>query len=156
LNLEWLRRWITVLLTSFDPFVGDFDRLVQRTFGWADGIGGRSAVLPMDVVRRDNEVVLRIDLPGGDRDSIEVTSDRGVLTISAKRSEEYGEQERPVVRERPMGSFTRKIRLAETVDAGKIEAHYDNGVLSIVLPLQETAKVRKIEIKRSGTPELTA
>ena len=55
-----------------------------------------------------------------------------------------------------MGSFTRKIRLAETVDAEKIEAHYDNGVLSIVLPLQEKAEVRKIEIKRSGSPELTA
>jgi len=145
-----------VLLTSFDPFVTDFDRLVQRTFGWADGIGGRSAVLPMDVVRRDNEVVLRLDLPGADHGSIEVTTDHGVLTVSAKRSEEYGEQERPVVRERLMGSFTRKIRLAETVDAEKIEARYDNGVLSIVLPLQEKAKVRKIEIKRSGTPELTA
>ena len=145
-----------MLLTSFDPFVTDFDRLVQRTFGWADGIGGRSAVLPMDVVRRDNEVVLRLDLPGADHGSIEVTTDHGVLTVSAKRSEEYGEQERPVVRERLMGSFTRKIRLAETVDAEKIEARYDNGVLSIVLPLQEKAKVRKIEIKRSGTPELTA
>ena len=53
-----------MLLTSFDPFVADFDRLVQRTFGWGDGIGGRSAALPMDVVRRDNDVVLRIDLPG--------------------------------------------------------------------------------------------
>lgn len=145
-----------MLLTTFDPFVADFDRLVQRTFGRADGIGGRSAVLPMDVVRRDSEVVLRIDLPGADQGSIEVTTDHGVLTVAAKRSEEYGEQERPVVRERSMGSFTRKIRLAETVDAEKIEAHYDNGVLSIVLPLQEKAKVRKIEIKRSGSPELTA
>lgn len=145
-----------MLLTSFDPFVQDFDRLVQRTFGWADGIGGRSAALPMDVVRRDNEVVLRIDLPGADQGSIEVTTDHGVLTVSAKRSEEYGEQERPVVRERLLGSFTRKIRLAETVDAEKIEAGYDNGVLSIVLPLQEKAKARKIEIKRSGSKELTA
>jgi HSP20 family protein len=110
----------------------------------------------MDVVRRDNEVVLRIDLPGADQGSIEVTTDHGVLTVSAKRSEEYGEQERPVVRERLLGSFTRKIRLAETVDAEKIEAGYDNGVLSIVLPLQEKAKARKIEIKRSGSKELTA
>ena len=145
-----------MLLTSFDPFVQDFDRLVQRTFGWAEGLGGRSAALPMDVVRRDNEVVLRIDLPGADQGSIEVTTDHGVLTVSAKRSEEYGEQERPVVRERLLGSFTRKIRLAETVDAEKIEAGYDNGVLSIVLPLQEKAKARKIEIKRSGSKELTA
>jgi len=145
-----------VLLTSFDPIAADFDRLVQRTFGWADGIAGRSAALPMDVVRRDNEVVLRIDLPGVDQGSIEVTTDHGVLTVSAKRSQEYREQERPVVRERPMGSFTRKIRLAETVDADKIDAGYDNGVLSIVLPLQEKARPRRIEIKRAGSKELTA
>ena len=145
-----------MLLTSFDPFVQDFDRLVQRTFGWADGIGGRSAALPMDVVRRDNEVVLRIDLPGADQGSIEVTTDHGVLTVSAKRSEEYGEQERPVVRERLTGSFTRRIRLAETVDTEKIEAAYDNGVLTIILPLQEKAKARKVEIKGAAAPELTA
>jgi HSP20 family protein len=145
-----------VLLTSFDPFVADFDRLVQRTFGWGDGIGGRSAALPMDVVRRDNDVVLRIDLPGADQGSIEVTTDHGVLTVSAKRSEEYGEQDRPVVRERLLGSFTRKIRLAETVDAEKIEAGYENGVLSIVLPLQEKAKPRRVEIKGVSSPELTA
>jgi HSP20 family protein len=145
-----------VLLTSFDPFVADFDRLVQRSFGWADGNRGRSAVLPMDVIRRDGEVVLRIDLPGADQGSIDVTTDHGVLTVSAKRSEEYAEQERPVVRERLMGSYTRKIRLGETVDTEKIEAAYDNGVLTIVLPVQEKAKPRKIEIKGAASAELTA
>jgi HSP20 family protein len=146
-----------VLLTSFDPFVADFDRLIQRTFGSADGTaGGRFAALPMDVIRRESEVVLRFDLPGADPDSIEITTDHGVLTVSAKRSEEYGEQERLITRERLMGSFSRKVRLAETVDTDRIEARYDNGVLGIVLPLQEKARPRKIEITRSGSPELTA
>jgi HSP20 family protein len=145
-----------VLLTSFDPFTADFDRIVQRSFGWTDGNRGRSGVLPMDVIRSDGEVVLRIDLPGADQGSIDVTTDHGVLTVSAKRSEEYGDQDRPVVRERLMGSYTRKIRLAETVDTEKIEAGYDNGVLTIVLPVQEKAKPRKVEIKGVGSPELTA
>lgn len=146
-----------MLLTSFDPFVTDFDRMVQRTFGWADGSGsGRSGVLPMDVIRREDQVVLRIDLPGADPESIEVTTDHGVLTVSAKRAEEYGEQERLVRRERAMGSFSRKIKLAETVDTDKIEAGYENGVLSVVLPLQEKAKPRKVEIKRAATPEIAA
>lgn len=145
-----------MLLTSFDPFVQDFDRLVQRTFGWADGNAGVRAAVPMDVIRRDEEVELRIDLPGADADSIEVTTDNRVLTVSAKRTVEYAETERPVVRERVMGSFSRKIRLAETVDTGKIEASYDNGVLTVRLPLQEKARPRKVEIKRSGAPELTA
>jgi len=145
-----------MLLTSFDPFVTDFDRLVQRAFGWADGNAGIRSVLPMDVIRRDDEVVLKLDLPGADPESIEVTTDHGVLTVSARKVEEYSETERPVLRERRTGSFTRKIRLAETVDTDKIAASYDNGVLSILLPLQEEAKPRKIEIKRTGAPELTA
>ena len=138
-----------MLLTSFDPFVA-------RTFGWTEGNRGWAAALPMDVIRRDGEVVLRIDLPGADQDSIDVTTDHGVLTVSAKRSEEYGEQERLVVRERLMGSYTRKIRLGETVDTEKIEAAYDNGVLTIVLPVQEKAKPRKVEIKAAASGELTA
>jgi HSP20 family protein len=145
-----------VLLTSFDPFVSDFDRIVQRTFGWADGSAAGRSALPMDVVRRDSDVVLKLDLPGADPDSIEVTTDRRVLTVSAKRSEEYAEQDRPVVRERVMGSFTRRIRLAETVDSEKVDAQYENGVLTIVLPVAEKAKPHKIEIKRPGAPELTA
>jgi HSP20 family protein len=146
-----------VLLTTFDPFAQDFDRLVQRTFGWADGsVGGRSAVLPMDVIRREHNVELRIDLPGADPESIEVTAERGVLTVSAKRTQEVGEGERLVTRERATGTFTRKVRLAETIDSDAIEASYDRGVLSVILPMQEAAKPRKIEIKRAAPAEITA
>ncbi len=144
-----------MLLTTFDPFVHDFDRLVQRTFGWAEGNTYDRAVMPMDVIRRENDVVLRIDLPGADPASIEVTTDMKVLTVAAKRTEEYGEKEKPLIRERVLGSFTRKIRLAETVDTGKIEASYEHGVLSIVLPLQEKAKPRKVEIKHGAAAEIT-
>lgn len=146
-----------MLLTTFDPFAQDFDRLVQRTFGWADGsVGGRSAVLPMDVIRREHNVELRIDLPGADPESIEVTAERGVLTVSAKRTQEVGEGERLVTRERATGTFTRKVRLAETIDSDAIEASYDRGVLSVILPMQEAAKPRKIEIKRAAPAEITA
>ncbi len=145
-----------MLLTTFDPFVQDFDRLVQRAFGWAEGSTYDRVVMPMDVIRRENDVLLRIDLPGADPASIEVTTDRNVLTVAAKRAEEYGEKEKPLVRERVLGSFSRKIRLAETVDAGKIEASYENGVLSIVLPLHERAKPRKIEIRQAAAAEITA
>ena len=144
-----------MLLTSFDPFVQDFDRIVQRTFGWAENGASRS-ILPMDVIRHDDGVVLRIDLPGVDPATVEVTADHGILTVAARRSEEYGESDRLVLRERVMGSFSRKSRLAETVDTEKIEATYDNRVLSISLPLMEKAKTRKIEIKHSGAPEISA
>ena len=110
----------------------------------------------MDVIQRAEDDVHRLDLPGADPESIEVTADHGVLTVSARRSGQYGEQDRPVIRERLMGTFRRKIKLAETVDSDSISAVYDNGVLSILLPLREKAKPRKIEIKHAGAPELTA
>jgi HSP20 family protein len=131
-----------MLLTSFDPFV-EFHRALPT----ADG---GQAAMRMDAVRRDGEVELRFDLPGIDPDSIDVTVDQGWLSVSAKRSEDYAESEKPFIRERTMGSFTRRVRLSDTVDAEKISAAYDAGVLRVIVPLQERALPRKVEIS-TGT-----
>jgi HSP20 family protein len=138
-----------MLLTSFDPFA-EFDRRAQRASGAA-----RSAVR-MDAVRREQDVLLRFDLPGIDPDSIDVTVDRGVLTVSAQRNEEYAEGEKPFIRERVMGSFTRRLRLADTVDADAIGATFDAGVLTVVVPVAETAKPRKVEIAQAAKAEIPA
>jgi HSP20 family protein len=128
-----------VLLTSFDPFAQDFAR---RAFGSSD-----SRLARMDAVRRENEVELRFDLPGIDPESIDVTVDRGVLTVSASRSEEYTEGEKPFIRERVMGSYARRVRLSDSVDAENIEANYADGVLTVHVPVLEQAKPRKIEVR---------
>ncbi len=127
-----------MLLSTFDPFA-EFHRALRT----ADG---GHAAMRMDAIRREQEVELRFDLPGIDTDSIDVTVDRGVLTVSAQRSEEYTEGEKPFVRERIMGSFTRRIRLSDSVDAEKISASYDAGVLQVHVPLQERALPRKVEV----------
>jgi HSP20 family protein len=133
-----------MVLTSFDPFANFY-----RAVG-----GDRSlASVRMDAIRREGEIELRFDLPGIDTDSIDVTVDRGVLTVSAKRSEEYTENEKPFVRERVMGSFTRRLRLSDSVDAEQIAASYEGGVLTVKVPLAERALPRKIEI---ATPERAA
>jgi HSP20 family protein len=134
-----------MLLTSFDPFA-EF----HRAFGSADK---SLAAVRMDAIRRENEIELRFDLPGIDVDSIDVTVDRGVLSVSARRSEEYAENEKPFVRERVMGSFTRRLRLSDTVEAEQIAASYDDGVLTVRVPFAERALPRKIEI---STPERAA
>lgn len=124
----------------------DFDRIVRRTFGpSAFGTGFTSPALPMDSVRRDGEVVLRFDIPGVDPEKIDVTVDHGVLTVSATR-ETASEGDQPVVRERYSGSLTRRVRLSENLDTGKIEASNSNGVLEIRIPVREEAKPRKIEV----------
>ena len=144
-----------MLLTSYDPFSREFDRLAQRVFGTTNG-GARRSVIPMDSIRRKDEVELRFDLPGIDPESLEVTVDRGVLTVSAKRAEEYAEGENPYRRERVMGTFTRRVSLSDTIDAEKIDAGYTNGVLSVRLPLLEKAQPRKVEIHTDGQKEIAA
>jgi HSP20 family protein len=135
-------------LTTRDPFTRDFDRIVRRAFGTGFGPASTTA-LPMDTVRRDGELVLRFDVPGVDPEKIDVTVDRGVLTVSATREETRTEGESPVVRERLFGSFRRSVRLAENLDADAIEASNNDGVLEIRIPVLEEAKPRKIEVGTS-------
>jgi HSP20 family protein len=137
-----------MVLATFDPFA-EFHR-ARRT---ADpGFAG----VRMDAIRRQDEIELRFDLPGIDTESIDVTVDRGVLTVSARRSEEYAEGEKPFIRERVMGSFSRKIRLSDVVDADRIAASFDGGVLTVSVPLTERAQPRKVEINTQARAAVTA
>ena len=112
--------------------------------------------MPMDVIRGKDEVQLRFDLPGVDAESIDVTVDRGVLTVSAQRTEETAEDEKLITRERVIGSFTRRLYLGDTLDADKIEAAFAEGVLTVRLPLAATAQPRKIEISTDSKKEIAA
>ena len=133
-------------LTTFDPFA----RLTRQAFG-------QSTVMPLDGVRRDGDVLLRFDVPGIDPDSIEVTVDRGVLTVSVKRQEERAENDKFFVRERSMGSFSRRLYLPKNLNADGVEASYRNGVLEVRIPVLEQAKPRKVEVRQGDEqPELAA
>lgn len=124
-------------LTTFDPFANDLRRRLGRA----------GSVLPLDGVRRENDVLLRFDVPGIDPASIEITVDRGVLQVSAKRQEEHGESDRFFVRERPMGTVTRRVYLSDSLNADGVEASYADGVLEVTVPVAERAKPRKVEIR---------
>ena len=139
-------------LTTLDPISRDFDRIVRRAFGGPAVAGralssaGYAPALPMDTIKRDGELVLRFDVPGVDAAKIDVTVDKGVLSVSATREEERTEGENPVVRERLFGSFTRRVRLSDNLDAEAIEASHHDGVLEIRIPVREEAKPRKITV----------
>lgn len=143
-----------MLLTSIDPFLQEFERqfgqLARKSFDTA------AAVMPMDGLRRDDDVVLRFDLPGVDPASVEVTVDRGVLSVTATREEEIGQDERLFVRERPMGTFTRRVYLSEHLDSDRIDAGYADGVLTVRIPVTERAKPRKVEIQRAENKAIKA
>jgi HSP20 family protein len=141
-------------LTVFDPFAWDFqrrfDRLTRQAFG-------SSYAVPMDALRTENGVVFTFDVPGIDPESIDVTVDRGVLSVSVKRQEERAEDGTFVLRERTRGTVTRRVYLSEKLDADAIEASYHNGVLEVRIPVLEQAKPRKIEISQpDGQKELAS
>ncbi|SFO35241.1 Hsp20/alpha crystallin family protein [Actinomadura madurae] len=77
--------------------------------------------------------------------------DRGVLTVTARREEEFDEDERVLVRELTMGAFTRRVYLPEQLDADAIGAAYDNGVLAVRIPVLETARPRKVAVQAGET-----
>ena len=133
-------------LTTFDPFASNLSRRMS-------GVG---SVLPMDGVRTENGVLLRFDVPGIDPASIDITVERGVLSVSAKRQEEHGKTDRFFVRERPMGTVTRRVQLSDSLDADGVQAAYANGVLEVTIPAAEQAKPRKVEIRADGAKELVS
>jgi HSP20 family protein len=104
----------------------------------------------MDAIRRDGQLVLRFDIPGVDPEKIDVTVDKGVLSVSATREETKTEGENPVVRERRFGSFTRRVRLSDNLDADAIEASNSEGVLEVRIPILAQASPRKITVGTAG------
>jgi HSP20 family protein len=112
----------------------------------------RRSWMPMDAVRHDQHVELRFDLPGVAPESIDVEVERNVLSVRAERTWEPAEDATVLVRERPQGSVTRQVTLGESLDADRLEAAYDAGVLTLTIPVVEQAKPRKVEI-HVGAPD---
>ena len=132
------------MLMRTDPF-RELDRLTQQLFG-ANGTTTRPAVMPMDAYRAGEQFVVHFDLPGVDPASIDLDVEHNVLTVKAERTPTYGEDAELQVAERPRGVFSRQLFLGDTLDAERIEADYDAGVLTLRIPIAEKAKPRKIQI----------
>jgi len=134
-----------------DPF-REFDRLTQQVFG-APGTWSRPVAMPMDAYRSGDEYVVHFDLPGVDPEAIDLDVERNVLTVKAERRPvERGDNIEMQVAERPLGVFSRQLFLGEALDADRISAQYEQGVLTLRIPVAEKAKPRKIAID-SGQPE---
>jgi HSP20 family protein len=145
---------VTMLL-RFDPF-REFDRLAEEMW---KGQAQSPMRIPMDAFRRGDSVEIHFELPGVDPSSIDLEVERNTLTVSAERtvSNERREGEEVMVRERRHGRFTRQLTLGDNLDVERLEARYDDGVLTVVVPVVEQAKARKVEITRgSATASIEA
>ena len=137
-------------MLRFDPFT-DVDSLTQTLLGLDSGSPRRPRFMPMDLYKVDDHYVLHADLPGIDPGSIDIDVDAGVLTLAAHRSQaEDGVQW--LTSERFSGRYRRQVSLGEDIDVDRISASYDNGVLSVILPVAERAKPRRIQITRKDSP----
>ena len=141
---------VVFVAVVFDPF-REMDRLTSQLWG------GPSAPrtprwMPMDLYRAGDHYVVNIDLPGVDPGSIDVDVDGSTLTIRAERTLRGGEEQAEwIAQERPSGSYMRQLSLGEGLDLEQIHAHYENGVLSMTIPVSEKAKPRKLEVQSRGT-----
>ena len=129
----------------WDPF-RELDRLAA---GMLDSRQG-PRVMPIDLHRDGDHYVLSADLPGVDPGSIDVDVDGQLLTIRAERTLRSDSDVQWLAHERPSGSFLRQLTLGDGLDTASISAHYDNGVLSVVIPVSERAKPRKVEVQSTG------
>jgi HSP20 family protein len=109
--------------------------------------------MPMDLYRSGDHYVLHADLPGVDPDSVDVSVDGGILTVTAQRSERTEHDVQWLSSERFTGSYMRRLSLGPDIDADHIAATYHNGVLTVTLPVAARAKPRRIEITPGARDE---
>ncbi len=136
-------------IVRVDPILEEF----ERVFGdvWApwkpvlvtDGLG-----MQLDVHETKDELLIKADLPGINRDDVHITLEDGTLRIEAEKKEEKTEDgETWYMKERSFGKYSRLIEMPFRVASEKISATLDKGVLEIKLPKAEEAKPKQIEVK---------
>lgn len=136
----------------FDEFVPSRWRATDRSlFGRAlPSLAGWAATPAVDVVEKDDTYEVTAEFPGLDEKNIEVKLSNGFLTIRGEKKEEKEDQQKEYhISERRYGSFQRSFQLPDSVDANKVEATFEKGILKVKLPKSAEAKKneRKIEIK---------
>jgi HSP20 family protein len=131
------------MLLQFDPFRD----LTETAFGRS------TPAMPMDAVRRGETVLVYLDLPGVDADTIDLEVERNVLTVKAERRFAREEGDQVLANERRQGNYLRRLLLGDTLDGERVEADYRDGVLAISIPVAEAAKPRKVAVGHSDGPE---
>lgn len=136
-------------MLRFDPF-SDLDALTRGLLNSQTGSTRTPRFMPMDLCKLDDHYVLTADLPGIDPGSVDVDVDSGTLTISAHRTARSEDAVQWLANERFFGTYRRQLSLGEGIDATAISATYENGVLTVTIPVAERAKPRKVEVTHSG------
>lgn len=144
MNISRYEPWVLVNRLS-----RDLERLFNAPVEGSDD--SRSSVVdwvpPVDIKEEDKQFVLHADLPGVEPKDIEITMEKGLLTIRGRRAVEAREERDGFRRvERVSGEFFRRFTLPDTADSQAIKARHVNGVLEVVIPKQATVLPRRIDV----------
>jgi HSP20 family protein len=124
----------------------EFDRMLGRG-STEPGEWEMTAIYPCDIRETDQNLIVEAELPGFTKDQIDVSVEQGILTISAHREAEQESEGEHHLKERTSQRVHRRFTLPTTVDSENVEAHLDQGVLTLTLPKKEAVRPRKIEVK---------
>jgi HSP20 family protein len=146
--LDGTRKEANEMLVRFDP-LSELDRIAAEFSRPA-----RPWQMPMDAYRRDDAFIVHLDVPGVDPNTVDVTVEQNTLTVTGERAWPRVEGDEVVIAERPQGTFSRQLLLGESLDTERVAARYDQGVLTITIPVTEQSKARKVEIAHGGEPQV--
>jgi HSP20 family protein len=131
------------MLMRFEPFT----EFTQAAEGRSER---QSRQLPVDAFRTGDVFTVLLDIPGADPGSIELTVEKDVLAVHAVRTWKKDLADQVLITERHKGEFSRQLFLGESLDRDAIRATYDDGVLTITIPVIEQMRPRKVEIAHVG------
>ena len=125
-----------------------FDRFFEEDWMTSPLAFRERAIPAVDVTETDDEVLVRAEIPGAKPEEINVAVTQNVLTISGQKEESHETKQRGFYRaERRSGMFRRSVPLPSWVNADNASAEYNNGVLTVHLPKDESAKPKRVPIK---------
>lgn len=131
-------------MMRFDP-LRDVDQLFSSL-----GQARLGHTMALDAYRDGDELIVEVDLPGVDRESIALTAERNVLQIQASRAPRRRDGAQVLIAERPMGEVTRTIALGDALDVSRVDASYDAGVLRLRVPVADEARPHRIPVRLGG------
>ncbi len=136
-------------VTTFTDMQREIDRIFDRFRGdfWNEE-ESKSLMPAVDIIEKEDDFCIKVEIPGVDKKDVKITVQDDVLTIKGeKKKEEEKKGENYYRVERCYGTFQRSFTLPSSVASDKIDASYDNGVLTIMIPKLEEAKPKEIEVK---------
>jgi HSP20 family protein len=131
------------MLMRTDPF-RQWDRVFDQP--------GGSFTAALDAYRLGDVITVLFDLPGVDAESIDLQIERGELRLNARRAVNSPDGAQYLIRERTDATITRRLMLGDVLDVEHVDAEFHDGVLTLRIPLHESAKPRRVDVRHATGP----